>query len=127
MPIKHCSTPPPPLSDETLLVKVSRKVPSDSLLDADYRCCCGTFHVERGAYWIAVVGIALCALSLVPTVYNYSWATVVSAMVSIAIYGGILVAQSKQEPLWYLPYIINQVSLLSLKLSPQPKLAACFR
>ena len=85
-------------------------MPSDSLLDADYRCCCGTFHVERGAYVIAVVGLVLCALSLLPSVVFYSWSSVVSLALSVLIYVGIIVAQKKQKPQWYLPYLIMNVS-----------------
>lgn len=112
-PLPPKQSPPPPQlqSDQTILITTSRgKLPSDSLLDAGYRCCCGTFHVERGAYWIAVVGLVMCALSLFPSVLFSSWSSVVSLVISVLIYVGIIVAQRKQKPQWYLPYLIMNVS-----------------
>jgi len=117
-PLPPKQSPPHQLTDQTILITTSRgKLPSDSLLDAGYRCCCGTFHVERGAYWIAVVGLVMCALSLFPSILLSSWSSVVSLVISVLIYVGIIVAQRKQQPQWYLPYLIlNGIGIVLIPL-----------
>ncbi|KAI1698896.1 hypothetical protein Ddc_18854 [Ditylenchus destructor] len=71
-----------------------------------YRCCCNSMHVQRGAYIIGIVGTLLSALGLIVSAVTHRWDYVISNSLNILLYASIIYAHKKQKALFYWPFLI---------------------
>uniref|UniRef100_A0A915ET63 Uncharacterized protein n=1 Tax=Ditylenchus dipsaci TaxID=166011 RepID=A0A915ET63_9BILA len=74
--------------------------------DNKYRCCCSRFHVERGAYIIAILGIAFGVLGFICSILLSEYESGLTSAFSLLFYVSIIFAQRKQNPSLYWPFLI---------------------
>jgi len=94
--------------------------------DPKYRCCCGV-HVQKAAYIVAIVGIALTALTLAGSALGRMYEaplwkkhavspvySILTKAVSILACVAILYTKKKQNPSLYLPFLITQALVMAV-------------
>ncbi|KAI1718316.1 hypothetical protein DdX_06738 [Ditylenchus destructor] len=85
---------------------------SHRALDTSKWRCCG-MHVEKGAFYIGLLGAALAATAAVIYFVSGSILMGIAAIVNLLIYLSILYAQKQGNPSYYLPFlIVNGLALL---------------
>ena len=73
------------------------------------RCCCNA-HVERAAYWIAFLGALLTAAWAVLQFLTGNLIAFILSLFIFLVYWLILAAQKRRQPVFYMPFLILNVS-----------------
>ncbi|KAI1702355.1 hypothetical protein DdX_15537 [Ditylenchus destructor] len=71
-----------------------------------YRCCCNSMHVQRGAQIIGIVGALVCAFGLIVSAVLLRWDLVISNLLNLLLYASIIYGHMKQRPSFYWPFLI---------------------
>jgi len=74
-----------------------------------YKCLCGSVHVHRGAYIIAIIGLIFSTISLINTAFFGQFYALPVPIISFLLFLGVLLAHNMEKPGLYLPYIIINV------------------
>ncbi|KAI1698897.1 hypothetical protein Ddc_18855 [Ditylenchus destructor] len=87
-------------------------------VDNQYRCCCKTMHVQRGAYIIGIVGMILSGIALFRSLAEQREDPGrIGAFVSFLANVLIITAQRKQNPSFYWPFlIVNAIGIALLSM-----------
>ncbi|KAI1702356.1 hypothetical protein DdX_15538 [Ditylenchus destructor] len=75
--------------------------------DKQYRCCCKTMHVQRGAFIIGIVGMILSQIALISSLAGQKGdPRRIGPLASFLACMLILAAQRKQNPSYYWPFLV---------------------